>query len=187
MEIEHHRDLAHEFPELKQRIHELKLSSVQFRGLYAEYQAVDDEVHRIEQEIETPSDDYTEALKTRRVHLKDRLYGMLTGRIPIEAPSDEYVTRHRFRRPVDHGEVARDWVQRGFSCAAFTGPPGQAWRDDRHDTNELVTVVEGRLEVLLHGERYALEPGDELFIPRGARHTVRNIHAGTTRWLYGYD
>ncbi len=37
MEIEHHRDLAHEFPELKQRIHELKLSSVQFRGLYAEY------------------------------------------------------------------------------------------------------------------------------------------------------
>jgi len=26
-----------------------------------------------------------------------------------------------------------------------------------------------------------------MHIPRGAVHSVRNIHAGTTRWLYGYD
>lgn len=187
MQIEHHRDLAHEFPALKDRIRELKLASAQFRRLYEEYQAVDDEIHRIEQEIETPSDDYTEQLKTRRVRFKDRLYGMLTGRIPIEAASEEYVTRRKFRLPVDHGEVARDWVQRGFSCGVFTDPPGREWRGYVHDTNELVTVAEGRLEVLMHGERYVLEPGDELFIPRKAKHTVRNLHAGTTRWLYGYD
>lgn len=187
MDAEHHRDLAHEFPELKDRIHELKLASVRFRQLYEEYQEVDDEICRIEQEIETPSDDFTEQRKLRRVWLKDRLYGMLTGRIPIEEPPEEHVIRHKFRLPVDHGEVVRDWIQRGFSCGAFTDPPGREWRDYVHDTNELVTVVEGRLEVVLHGETYALEPGDELYIPRGATHTVRNIHAGTTRWLYGYD
>lgn len=187
MTIEHHRDLAHEFPELKHRIHELKLASAAFRQLYEEYQAVDNEIHRIEQEIETPSDDYTEALKTRRVRLKDRLYGMLTGRLPIEVAPDEYVTRHKFRLPVDHGEVARDWARRGFSCRAFTDPPGRGWRDFVHDTNEVVTVVEGKLEVIMHGVGYALEAGDEIYIPRGATHTVRNLHAGTTRWLYGYD
>jgi uncharacterized protein YdcH (DUF465 family)/quercetin dioxygenase-like cupin family protein len=187
MDAEHHRDLAHEFPELKDRIHELKLASLEFRHLYEEYQAVDDEVHRIEQQIETPSDDYTEELKRRRVHLKDRLYGMLTGRIQPAANKDEYVVRHKFRVPVDHGEVVRNWIERGYSCNAFTDPPGQEWRDYRHRTNERVTIVEGRLQVTMHGVSYVLDPGDELFIPRGATHTVRNIHTGTTRWLYGYD
>lgn len=187
MNLEHHRDLAREFPELRHRIHELKLSSGEFRSLYEEYQAVDDEVHRIELDIETPSDDYTEQLKRRRVLLKDRLYGLLTGRRPSTPPANEFVIRHKFRRPVDQGEVVRDWIQRGFSCEAFTDPPGQEWRHFVHDTNELVTVVEGRLDVTLHGENYLLEPGDELLIPRGAEHTVRNLHTGKTRWLYGYD
>ncbi len=31
------------------------------------------------------------------------------------------------------------------------------------------------------------EPGDEVFIPKGARHSVKNIHVATTQWLYGYD
>jgi uncharacterized protein YdcH (DUF465 family)/uncharacterized cupin superfamily protein len=187
VELAHHRDLAQEFPELTARIRELKLQSPAFRNLYTEYQAVDNEVYRIEQEIETPSDDYTEELKRRRVQLKDRLYGMLTGRIPAEAETDEFVVRHKFAQPVDMAAVTRDWIQRGFSCRAFIDPPGQVWRNYVHDTDELITVVDGRLEVTMHGENWELAPGDELYIPRGVTHTVRNLHAGTTRWLYGYD
>jgi uncharacterized protein YdcH (DUF465 family)/quercetin dioxygenase-like cupin family protein len=187
MDGAHHRDLAHEFPELRHRVHELKLASHTFRCLYEEYQALDNEISRIEQDIETPSDDYTEELKRRRVRLKDRLYGMLTGRIPIKAGTEEYVTHGKFRQPVDHGEVVRDWIERGFSCGAYTDPPGREWRDYRHDSDELVTVVDGRLEVSMRGESYVLEPGDELFIPRGVVHTVRNTHHATTQWLYGYD
>lgn len=187
MQTEHHHDLAHEFPELRRRIHELKLASPDFRHLYDEYQAADKEIYRIEQKIETPSDLYTEELKRKRVRLKDRLYGVLTGRIPPISGNDEFVTRRKFRAPVDHGAVARDWIERGYSCRAFTDPPGQEWRDFVHDTDELVTVVEGRLEVTLGKQSRVLEPGDELFIPRGAPHTVRNIHAGATRWLHGYD
>lgn len=187
MEIEHHRDLAHEFPELKARVHALKLESPLFRRHYAEYQALDDEIHRIEQDIETPSDDYTEELKRRRVRLKDRLYGMLTGRLPATAETGEFVVRGKFRVPIDVGAVARDWVTRGFSCRAFIDPPGREWRDYVHNTDELVTVMEGRLEVAMHGETWTLEPGDELYIPRGVHHAVRNPHTGTTRWLYGYD
>lgn len=77
MEIEHHHDLAHEFPEFKARIHELKQTNPAFRELYAEYARVAREIYRIEQEIETSSDDYTEELKRRRVRLKDRLYTLL--------------------------------------------------------------------------------------------------------------
>lgn len=187
MDLEHHRDLAHEFPELKHQIHELKQTSVEFRHLFEEYQAADNEILRIEQEIETPSDEYTEQLKHLRAQLKDRLYGLLTGRLHEAADTEESIVRHKFRLPVDHGEVRRDWNQHGYSCDSFVDPPGQEWRDYTHKTNELLTVVEGRLEVEMHDVRYTLEPGDELFIPRKAVHTVRNVSAGETRWLYGYD
>jgi ethanolamine utilization protein EutQ (cupin superfamily) len=50
-----------------------------------------------------------------------------------------------------------------------------------------VTVVEGRLEVKVEGSRFAADPGDEVFIPKGALHSVKNVHATATRWLYGYD
>lgn len=187
MEIEHHRDLAQEFPELKQRIHELKLADPVFRERYREYQEMDDEVYRIEQGIEARSDEYTENLKRRRVHLKDELYAMLTGGMGGSNRNNEHVLRHKFRIPIDHGAVARNWIERGYSCDAFVDPPGQEWRDFVHDTNEVVTVVEGGLQVEMMGKQLTLNPGDELFIPRGVSHTVRNIHPGATRWLYGYD
>jgi uncharacterized protein YdcH (DUF465 family)/uncharacterized cupin superfamily protein len=187
VELEHHRDLAHEFPEFRKRIHELKLESAAFRYLYAEYQALDNEIYRIEQEIETPSDDYTEDLKRRRVRLKDRLHGMLTGRIPATVETEEFVVRHKFAAPVDEAAVTRAWIARGFSCRAFIDPPGQEWPGFVHDSDEVVTVVEGQLEVDMHGETWTLEPGDELYIPREVQHSVRNVHSGATRWLYGYD
>ncbi|MEI2780521.1 MAG: YdcH family protein [Candidatus Competibacter sp.] len=70
-------DLFHEFPEYKDRIAELKAADPKFAGLYDEYHAVNDEVERIEFQIETPSDMYTETLKKRRLHLKDEIYAIL--------------------------------------------------------------------------------------------------------------
>jgi quercetin dioxygenase-like cupin family protein len=51
----------------------------------------------------------------------------------------------------------------------------------------LLTVVEGRLELTMAGKPVSVDPGDEVFIPRDVLHSVRNIHHGTTRWLFGYD
>ena len=56
-----------------------------------------------------------------------------------------------------------------------------------HATNELVTVAEGRLELTVGRDRLTAEPGDEVFIPKGAVHSVKNVHGATTRWLFGYD
>lgn len=73
---QHHR-LAEDFPEYKQRIHELKISNKHFAELFEQYNQLDNEIYRITEEIETPSDHYTEALKKKRLSLKDQLYGML--------------------------------------------------------------------------------------------------------------
>lgn len=73
---EHHH-LAQEFPEYKDKIHELKTHDPAFAELLDKYDALDDEIYRIEEQIETPSDEYTEELKVQRVQLKDQLYSML--------------------------------------------------------------------------------------------------------------
>lgn len=97
------------------------------------------------------------------------------------------LTRKLHDSPPDRQAIAQDWRSRGFSCGLFVDPPGREWLEFVHETNELVTVLEGRLELIIEGEAAALHPGDEAFIPRRCRHSVRNIHHGTTRWLYGYD
>ena len=75
---EHHHDLSREFPEFKERIHELKQNDRHFSKLYEEYQEIDKQVFRIEEEIETPSDEFTENLKKKRLSLKDELYAILS-------------------------------------------------------------------------------------------------------------
>lgn len=99
----------------------------------------------------------------------------------------ELVTKGKFSEPVNRDGVGRDWAERGYDCRLFVDPPGQEWNGFVHSTNELVTVLEGVLLCSLKGEDIRLEAGDELFIPRDAVHSVKNIHTGTTRWLFGYD
>ena len=99
----------------------------------------------------------------------------------------EPIIRDKFPMPVDRARVAADWRARGYSCGLFVDPPGREWLDFVHATNELVTVMQGRLEMTVAGETVIAEEGDEIFIPSGALHSVRNIHGGTSKWLYGYD
>jgi uncharacterized protein YdcH (DUF465 family) len=70
-------DLRHEFPEYNDRIHELKIKSDYFRRLFDEYDELAHELVRIQQNIETPSDEVVEGLKLKRLNLKDKLYAIL--------------------------------------------------------------------------------------------------------------
>jgi len=99
----------------------------------------------------------------------------------------EYITRNKFPVPVNRKTVLDSWNQRGYFCDLFTDPPGREWIDFVHASNELVTVVDGRLRMAINGETLIAEPGDEVFIPKGACHSVKNICNTVTRWLYGYD
>jgi quercetin dioxygenase-like cupin family protein len=98
-----------------------------------------------------------------------------------------YLSRGKHPPPVGRDAVARAWAARGFTCGLFCDPPGREWLDFVHGTNELVTVVEGRLRMTIAGESFIAEPGDEVFIPAETLHSVCNAHSGTSRWLYGYD
>ncbi len=70
-------DLHHEFPEFNDQIHKLKMTDGHFQRLFKEYDEIVHQLVRVEQAIETPSDDTVEEMKKLRLHLKDQLYVML--------------------------------------------------------------------------------------------------------------
>lgn len=82
--------------------------------------------------------------------------------------------------------VEGNWQSRGFSCDMWIDSPGQRWEDFVHTTDELVMVVQGLVEFEVEGEIFHPQPGVELLIPAGARHSVRNIGSTVAKWLYGY-
>jgi len=88
---------------------------------------------------------------------------------------------------VDIEEVRADWAVRGFGCEVWVDPPGQRWEDFVHASDELLVIVEGELEIVVDGVTSRPSVGEELFIPRGATHSVRNVGGTNARWLFGYN
>ncbi len=87
---------------------------------------------------------------------------------------------------INQDTVGRQWASKGFSCGLWTDPPGQQWEDFVHDCDEVVMVVEGKMEFEVDGDVYHPQIGEELYIPAGASHSVRNVGTTMARWLYGY-
>ena len=72
-------ELAEEFPEYKERIHELKMADGHFLRLFDDYHAVNREIHRAEAAGLNITDEHYEELKRKRMVLKDEIYAMLKG------------------------------------------------------------------------------------------------------------
>ena len=100
---------------------------------------------------------------------------------------DPLIIRDKFPTPVKQDEVASNWKSRGYGCHTFSDPPDRVWNDFVHQTNELVTVVDGQLELTVGNQTVFVHPGDEIFIPRGVTHSVRICSNTKTSWLFGYD
>ncbi len=88
---------------------------------------------------------------------------------------------------LDRQAVERSWAARGFSCDVWTDPPGQVWRDYVHDTDELLMLIDGEIEIRLGGKTLRPAVGDEVFIPAQVPHTVINTGPTTNHWFYGYQ
>lgn len=77
MTVQSSHDLAEEFPEHVERIRALVLVDAAFSHSVQDYVNANLEILRIENEIETGSDDYLEALKKKRLRLLDAIHSKL--------------------------------------------------------------------------------------------------------------
>ena len=83
-------------------------------------------------------------------------------------------------------QIKQDWNSRGYSFGVFRDPPGQVWADFVHQTDELVVLAEGEIEVEIEGKAERPKIGEEVFIPANAVHTVRNVGQKNNVWFHGH-
>jgi len=69
--------LAQEFPEMKEKIHELKISDNAFKQLFDEYHEIDHSIRSYENGPAATTDEHLNELRLKRVQLKDALYNLL--------------------------------------------------------------------------------------------------------------
>jgi len=69
-----HHPFVAEFPEHRETVRSLKLADPTFRAMFEEYHHLDDEICRIEEEVEYATDQQIDELKFKRAKLKDALY-----------------------------------------------------------------------------------------------------------------
>ena len=72
-------ELHEEFPDLADKIHQMKTENAHFHKLFEEYHEVNRAVHRAETDVEPTDDTHMEEMRKKRLALKDELYGMLTA------------------------------------------------------------------------------------------------------------
>lgn len=82
--------------------------------------------------------------------------------------------------------VKKSWRARGFGCDVWHDSAGQVWENFTHDTDELLMVLEGKVEIEIEGKVQRPKIGEEVLIPKQALHSVRNRGKTPSRWLYGY-
>ncbi len=70
-------ELAEEFPDQVDKIHELKTSNAHFTKLMDEYHEVNRAVHRAETGVEPVEELAEVAMRKKRMHLKDEIASML--------------------------------------------------------------------------------------------------------------
>ena len=74
---------ARKIGEHRETIRSLKLADGKFRAAFEEYHQLDDEICRIEENVEFATDQEIDELKFKRAKLKDALYTAVSRAVPV--------------------------------------------------------------------------------------------------------
>ena len=86
----------------------------------------------------------------------------------------------------DQSKIKREWAEKGYSFGIWKDSPDQIWFGFVHATDEIIMLVEGKIEIEFQGRKISPKIGEEVVIPAGVKHTVKNIGKSNNIWFYGY-
>lgn len=88
---------------------------------------------------------------------------------------------------MDIEEVKKSWMKRGFSFATGTIKAGDAIHKASHeDKDELVMMEAGSYEFTLDDNAFTQAGKEEVFIPAGVTHSIKNLSDRDATIFYGY-
>ena len=82
------------------------------------------------------------------------------------------VYQANFYKTIDRERIAEEIEREGFDPVRITDPPGRVYASHRHPETKLLVFLEGTMEVIAGGQKFACKPGDKLIIPGNAEHSA---------------
>lgn len=83
-------------------------------------------------------------------------------------------------------DLREQWLTRGFRAELHADPPDTSWEQVVHGVDALFMLLEGSVELITAGLTRKPAVGDELVLPAGTVHTVRNSGRNEARWVIGF-
>lgn len=88
---------------------------------------------------------------------------------------------------MDIDELERDWKERGFSFGVGTINAGDAVDEAFHeDKDELVLMESGEYEFIVGNETFRQKGNEEVLIPAGSIHSIKNLGQKNSKIYFGY-
>ena len=105
--------------------------------------------------------------------------------------TEPYIVKGQFELPLSTDEIRERWSVLGYRQCQFEGKD-EGWTSDRperhkgehtHPWYALFAGKMGKMEFIIQGERFVLEPGDELYYPKDAIIAAKNLNDGRSEWF----
>ncbi len=111
--------------------------------------------------------------------------------------TEPYLVKGQFELPLTTDEIREQWPgPRGNEILGYRGcqfiGKDKGWTSDRperrkgehtHPQYALFAGKMGKMEFIIQGQRFVLEPGDELYYPKDAVIAAKNLHDGRSEWF----
>ena len=103
------------------------------------------------------------------------------------SPAQGQFVKKKYALPVDEKLVESDWTALGYA-PPYIARRAQGWSrgNHKHEWDLLIVPISGLFQFTIKGERYVVEPGDELYYPANARLSSKNISSGTSLMLISF-
>ncbi len=71
----------------------------------------------------------------------------------------------------------------GLSYGLFSDPPGTKYGRHKHDFDDFIVIVSGKMKLGIDGHEWLLKPGDRLDLPANTPHWAETVGKEEVRYL----
>ena len=97
----------------------------------------------------------------------------------------------KFKLPLNTDEIRERWKALDYFQCEYDGKE-KGWSSERPERHRgehthpwyiLFAGKSGKMEFIIQGRRFVLEPGDEFYYPKNAVIAARNLYDGRSEWF----
>ena len=108
-----------------------------------------------------------------------------------EDAGEPHFVKGKFELPLNTDTIGEQWKVLGYFRCEYDGKE-KGWTSERSERHKgehthpwyiLFAGKSGKIQFIIQGQRFVLEPGDELYYPKNAVIAARNLHDGRSEWF----